>query len=325
METPLGRCYTFNNRRDEGQRLAKGIGQNNGLTLVMDYGDVHRHARLQETENFKHVSAFVHPPNAIPDISGENSIELKLPVGKASFVSLDAEMQRSTDDFDGLDPEKRGCVLEKDKEAELDIFTSYSEVNCKIQHKLKMAEEYAGGCSSNLVRYSMDLPACDVLSSIKYVYNLTSPGGSDKSLCKGSCETTRYSARISSTEKLDRKEFNLWFRTVPVKDVRLRYNSFDDFALLYDYIRNRTASETPVADAFGAAISASNEFESRFAVVHFYFDDLYAREIIKDAKVTWIGRLASAGGTLGLFTGFSIVSVLELGYFAIRLLPRIRK
>ena len=59
-------------------------------------------------------------------------------------------------------------------------------------------------------------------------------------------------------------------------------------------------------------------------MLHFYFADPYVSHIIKDAKLTLVGKLSSIGGTLGLLTGFSVVSLYEIAYLAIRLLRRMR-
>ena len=53
-------------------------------------------------------------------------------------------------------------------------------------------------------------------------------------------------------------------------------------------------------------------------VVQIYFDTATFNEIKKDRKVTLEAQLGLIGGTMGLFTGFSLVSGVEIIYFVIR-------
>ena len=46
----------------------------------------------------------------------------------------------------------------------------------------------------------------------------------------------------------------------------------------------------------------------------------YVRSIM-DKKITFVGQLAALGGTLGLFTGMSILSMVEMVFWMFKLLP----
>ena len=54
-------------------------------------------------------------------------------------------------------------------------------------------------------------------------------------------------------------------------------------------------------------------------MVQIYLDTATFDEIERDVKITVEGQLGLIGGTMGLFTGFSILSGVEIVYFAIRL------
>ena len=56
-------------------------------------------------------------------------------------------------------------------------------------------------------------------------------------------------------------------------------------------------------------------FEPQLEFVRIYFDTPAFSRITKDRNVKFSDMLASFGGTLGLFTGFSIISGAELLYF----------
>ena len=54
-------------------------------------------------------------------------------------------------------------------------------------------------------------------------------------------------------------------------------------------------------------------------VVQIYFDTATYDEVEKDEKVTVEAQLGVVGGTMGLLTGFSIISGVEIVYFSIKL------
>ena len=59
-------------------------------------------------------------------------------------------------------------------------------------------------------------------------------------------------------------------------------------------------------------------------VVQIYFDTATYDEIERDVKVTLEAQLGLIGGTMGLLTGFSILSGVEILYFALKLLVSLK-
>ena len=53
-------------------------------------------------------------------------------------------------------------------------------------------------------------------------------------------------------------------------------------------------------------------------MVQIHFDTATFDEIERDKKMTLEGQLGLIGGTMGLLTGFSILSAVEILYFAIK-------
>ena len=53
-------------------------------------------------------------------------------------------------------------------------------------------------------------------------------------------------------------------------------------------------------------------------VVEIYFNTATFDEIEKDRKVTFEAQLGVIGGTMGLLTGFSIISTVEIVYFIVK-------
>ena len=62
----------------------------------------------------------------------------------------------------------------------------------------------------------------------------------------------------------------------------------------------------------------SEELNLRYVRIYFYattFD-----KITKDRAAKFVDMLSAIGGTMGLLTGFSIISAVEIVYFAIKII-----
>ena len=64
--------------------------------------------------------------------------------------------------------------------------------------------------------------------------------------------------------------------------------------------------------------------DNTLKLVQIFFDTATYDEIEKDVKVTLEAQLGLIGGTMGLLTGFSILSGVEIVYFGIKLLLSLR-
>ena len=56
-----------------------------------------------------------------------------------------------------------------------------------------------------------------------------------------------------------------------------------------------------------------------------YFDTPTFDKIEKDRAAKFVDMLSAIGGTMGLLTGFSIISGVEIGYFAVKIAVNILK
>ena len=64
--------------------------------------------------------------------------------------------------------------------------------------------------------------------------------------------------------------------------------------------------------------AANTEYEGPLHVVQIHFDTATYDEIERDVKVTMEALLGLIGGTMGLFCGFSVFSMLEIIYCIIK-------
>ena len=61
------------------------------------------------------------------------------------------------------------------------------------------------------------------------------------------------------------------------------------------------------------------EWKNKLRYVRIYFDTPIFDRIVKDRAAKFVDMLSAIGGTMGLLTGFSIISAVEIIYFAARI------
>ena len=77
-------------------------------------------------------------------------------------------------------------------------------------------------------------------------------------------------------------------------------------------------------------LSSSNmimesEVEQRWEIIEIYFATPTFDKITRDVRTNFVSKLSMIGGMLGLFTGFSVMSGIEILYFAIRMFLKIHQ
>ena len=67
------------------------------------------------------------------------------------------------------------------------------------------------------------------------------------------------------------------------------------------------------------------EFNNTLRYVRIFFDTPTFDRVTKDSAAKFVDRLSAIGGTMGLLTGFSIISAVEIVYFASKVILKIMK
>ena len=65
---------------------------------------------------------------------------------------------------------------------------------------------------------------------------------------------------------------------------------------------------------------ADYEWKHKMRFVRIYFDTPTFDRITKDRAAKFVDMLSAIGGTMGLLTGFSIISAVEILYFAAKII-----
>ena len=64
------------------------------------------------------------------------------------------------------------------------------------------------------------------------------------------------------------------------------------------------------------------EWKNKLKFVRIYFDTPTFDRITKDRAAKFVDMLSAIGGTMGLLTGFSIISGVEIIYFAAKIIRK---
>merc|ERR1712228_10164 len=59
-------------------------------------------------------------------------------------------------------------------------------------------------------------------------------------------------------------------------------------------------------------------YESKLKIIRIYFDTPTFDRITKDQAAKFVDMLSAIGGTMGLLTGFSVISGIEIIYFVVK-------
>ena len=98
----------------------------------------------------------------------------------------------------------------------------------------------------------------------------------------------------------------------------------DDLVILpkwfiYLFTDTEKVSGKPVFNAKNAASPNYDAYEKDIAMVTFFFESTTAFEYSRDERMTLIQYISQMGGLMGLCTGFSFISAVEIVYwFTIR-------
>jgi acid-sensing ion channel, other len=122
-------------------------------------------------------------PNEFPN---GNHPSLSLGLSNHRHISFKATSIRTSKDLKRLDPRKRFCYFENEKD--LEFFKSYSRSNCMIECQAKASLE-ACGCVGYWMPRRQDTPICNI-SSFDCVNTL--PKFEDKCDCYPVCNHIKY-------------------------------------------------------------------------------------------------------------------------------------
>ena len=154
-----------------------------------------------------------------------------------------------------------------------------------------------GSVDASLCSWFTQLSGLNVL--LKALYSI------DDDTCSPSCQETKYSIRIASSMSVN-KLMQILKTDGGMTRTKLHNYLFSNKTggALLNLVQFETDPEVVMERRF-----------SKLAVVEVGFGTSDYKLITRDVKATFFDKLSLIGGTLGLYTGFSVVSLIEIVFW----------
>ena len=75
-----------------------------------------------------------------------------------------------------------------------------------------------------------------------------------------------------------------------------------------------------ILDTSKIILNLEYELDMKLRIVRIYFDVTSFDKITKDRAAKFVDMSSAIGGTMGLLTGFSIISAVEILFFAVKII-----
>ncbi|XP_059093651.1 uncharacterized protein LOC131888743 [Tigriopus californicus] len=317
-----GLCYTFNNfdlgfddrATNEAVQVRKvqGCGKSKGLRVIIDN---HKFATLgsRNTPGSK-FQVYVTVPGVVthkvpfkmdPTYHGEHSIYLH------GIHYIDSSIQ-----FKAWNKDMKACYFPDDRQ--LNYFSIYTQDNCLLECRLNKIALICQ-CAPWYLNQTQ-FPACGLSGNECFRENLANYQDDLQDRtdcdCKNDCEgihifstMNRYS--YSDTTATDS---DLWW-DAKTKTGRLANYLLDPEHLFMDpWTKNLTKMMHDLDDSE----LATKRFREDISVLNFFFDTPIITRITQEMRITVFDQISAVGGTLGLFTGVSLITFAEVFYWLLR-------
>eukprot|EP00094_Tigriopus_californicus_P011134 TCALIF_10745-PA protein Name:"Similar to ppk28 Pickpocket protein 28 (Drosophila melanogaster)" AED:0.17 eAED:0.17 QI:0/0/0/0.66/1/1/3/0/792 len=320
-----GLCYTYNNFKLGMENISKdslhnsevfkmrsvaGCGKDRGLQLVVDN---HRLTSLlppsKESRGFK---VFITLPGVVSS---------KVPFivdtsfyGEHSFYLHGIHHIRTSEAFQNWNEDNKICHFPED--FNLSYFSHYSQDNCLLECRIKKLSLKCE-CSPWYIKQS-DLPICGTTGNRCFEKSLKEYSEDLKDRKECGCLNDCEGVHLFAT--MFRESYDMHKETSPDK----WYNAKTHAGLLADYLLDPQhifideLSKNMLMLAHNVTEFhqfAEERFHEDIAVLNFFFDTPIITQIKLELRTSVFDMISAVGGTLGLFTGISVITFVEILYW----------
>ncbi len=240
-------------------------------------------------------------PFAEPFDTRSTAVEVR--AGFVTSLKVTPRVIESSENMRYSEAETRDCLFEN--EGELKLLDSYSHSGCLFECSLDIAKAKCGCLPWNYPRSDDDLTMlCDLFGNKCFENTLSRM---DPPLvcsqCKKDCEKVTYTVHESAYPVGDAMQFCA-LNTLGIKTLK-------------------EVKESHIQTIFpNRYLDCSEILTSEMAIVRVEFAGRTAQVLYQDVSSTLQGRVAAIGGTLGLFSGMSIIGLVDLVVFVFTALYR---
>ena len=275
-----------------------------------------------------------------------NTGVVKAKVGQHTVIKAGAVEQIASPSLRSLSPQYRGCRFHDEPLNDGDDF--YSQRLCIMREKVgQLGAEF--GCvpwdypAAEVKGQGNPWPLCPSQKAEEFKRAMKRSGkGQD---CLADCETVDFQYENSVTTRvlvehllckersqrpMAKANRELYDMNIPLEDIFSRLSPYD----LYSAFMERFLLRNPLNPGLLSTSLRDPEFlredlevekcnltlRSRYAYVSVMMAVPKVTRIKKDIRYTFTGMIATLGGTLGLFTGMSILSMVEVIFWAVKII-----
>ena len=211
---------TFNPHEAKTKEVLKseGIDKEGGLVFSLDTMQSYLITkRKRETSIMGHLNSFwikVHKPGDIPIMSDERSSWVKIESTSqdmvTKFISLKGEKVAHTETFEEIDRKTRKCLFPH--EGNLQLFSFYSESNCRLECAWETAESVCG-CRPWFIPSRNTSEVCFVLGNVCFHEIMEKVVRGEMNVtcdCEEDCIYSRYTIDVQDKLILERTSTDIW-------------------------------------------------------------------------------------------------------------------
>ena len=305
----------------------KGGTYSGVATYILDTGQGKTSQFFKRTKNAnpETVQMQIHPNYEMAQIFYDENQDhktksIKLEVGHEYDYEVSITGQISYTGFRSLSHEQRKCYLESEV-SEGSWFSKYSQKNCMYECHARLALEKCG-CIPWDFYHLGEFQECDVFGRTCYINtmeNLTHMVESPCHDCPKDCDYFKYSLELKSDEKIfDRDAYG-------GKYAKIYAGSCYGFKVFCDYIldTNFTLKERYSMEYIGTETNDWLKQYGGMIVVNLRFSNPEAEMTVLEARYTLMDKIASLGGSFGIFTQLTGCTVLAFTHLFLTLIKEL--
>ncbi|XP_012136271.1 pickpocket protein 28 isoform X2 [Megachile rotundata] len=269
-----------------------GAGQFYGLTLVLDADVAEYYCSSTASVGFK---MLLHNPVETPKIA---EFAFSVTPGEETRVIIAPRISTASKSITSVPQRKRKCFFTFERK--LRYYRTYTQRNCVLE------------CEANFTQ--------KICHCVQYYM----PKSSNTPICEKKDDNCATNARRAMEVKLYDDDTGI--TTLNVSETPSCNCYPGCFEINYNVEISQSKLEPSFAIAENYVKKDKKYFTENMAVVHLFFVESQFTKYVKNELIGFTEFLSSTGGLLGLFMGFSFLSLVEVIYFAtLRLWCRAQK
>ncbi|XP_033220571.1 pickpocket protein 28-like [Belonocnema kinseyi] len=274
--------YSSNTPPDSVPWRPYGAGKYFGLTLVLDVNLEEYYCSSTASVGFK---MLLHNPVETPKIA---DFAFSISPGKETRVIIRPHISVASKKILKIPKKKRKCFFTSERH--LRYYRTYTQRNCFLE------------CEANFTQ--------QICQCVQYYM----PKSSNTSICGKKDDQCAIRARRAMELKLyDDENTNNQLNITETPTCNCWPGCFE-VGYSSEMSQSTLVSSFDVDEIY--VKKDQNYFEENIAVVHLYFVDSQFTKFMKNELYGFSELLSNIGGLLGLFMGFSVLSFMEIIYFA---------